>query len=270
MYGTIFNIQRYSLHDGPGIRTVIFLKGCPLRCVWCCNPESQSADIEVGFDASKCLYGSGCRACAERFGRETTDGATLIGREELNRMTEKTAYCPTKALFSFGKIMTVGEALDTVERDEVFFGKDGGITLSGGEPFFQSGFALALLKEAKARHIRTAVETCGAVRGDIILESAKYIDYLLYDIKHLDGEKHKAWTGAKNAEILKNFEDLCRVFPSLLKLVRTPVIKGFNDDIIDDIRAYAASHGAEFEPLPYHAFGTKKYEYLGKEYPYVF
>ncbi|MDR3216622.1 MAG: glycyl-radical enzyme activating protein [Clostridiaceae bacterium] len=261
--GTVFNIQRYSLHDGPGIRTVVFLKGCPLRCAWCCNPESQRAEVQIGYDREKCLYSSGCRRCEEAFGAPVSDGNVfcLSGAD-----AAKTDCCPTKALFAYGAYRTVKEVLDICERDEIFYGEDGGITLSGGEPFFQRDFALALLSGARERLINTAAETAGAIPYPVLREAAPLLDYLLYDIKHLDASKHKAWTGADNRIILENFDALCKEFPTLPKKVRTPIINGFNDGILKEIAAYAHVHGADFEALPFHAFGTNKYACLKREY----
>lgn len=219
----VFNIQHYSLQDGPGIRTTVFLKGCPLRCKWCCNPESQSREPEW--------------------------------------MDEKIT----------GQWMTVEEILGEVEKDDVFYrhGK-GGMSLSGGEPFLQGKSVVELLKEAKRRYITTAVETCGYVEQEILLEAAPYIDTLFFDIKTLNNEKHKAWTGQENWKIINNIEALFKHYPNLNLHVRTPVIPGFNDqeeDIWEILEFLQGRKNVSYELLPYHYFGKQKYKSLKRPYP---
>ncbi|MDR0884401.1 MAG: glycyl-radical enzyme activating protein [Oscillospiraceae bacterium] len=237
--GTIFNIQHFSLHDGPGIRTVVFLKGCPLRCRWCCNPESQSFVPEPAFDATKCIH---CGAC-----------------DTINQPFD----CPTGARFVYGTVASVSEILDEVERDAAFWKDGGGLTLSGGEPLAQPDFCLALLREAKRRYIPTAMETCGHAPWEILRTAADALDYILYDVKSLDSAKHKTWTGVGNAQILENLHKLCRDTHPPIK-IRTPKIPDFNEHEIGDIAALAASLGCAHEVLPYHDFGRRKYEMLAR------
>jgi|AGTN01.3.fsa_nt_gi Pyruvate-formate lyase-activating enzyme len=220
--GMVFNVQRYSLHDGPGIRTVIFLKGCPLRCAWCCNPESQKPEIE---------------------------NAVRDGRP-----------------FTYGKEYTVDEILDVAGRDEAFYGDEGGITLSGGEPFFQAEFALSVLKKAKERRLNTAAETSGHCDPQVLLEAANYLDYVFYDIKALDAGLHKRYTGVDNRLILDNLRLLAREFPRLPVKIRIPLIDGVNDKELNKIKELATELNIEYECLPYHSYGKPKYEYLGREY----
>lgn len=265
--GIVFNIQGYSLHDGPGIRTTVFLKGCPLRCIWCSNPESQSAEPQLYFDRSKCIYKKGCRSCGEYF----TSDELSSGRPDLDKSPQAASVCPSGAINVYGKEMTADEVICRVERDSVFYRSgEGGMTLSGGEPFFQGEFAIELLKEAKKRFIHTAAETCGFCDTDILREAAEYLDYIMYDLKIIDEEKHIKYTGASNRLILKNLKMLFKEFPDIPKLIRTPVIPSVNDneEDISAVRSFLSGFdGADFELLPYHRFGKSKYEMLGLPYP---
>ncbi len=260
MTGTVFNIQPYSLHDGPGIRTNVFLKGCPLRCVWCSNPESQQSEPQVYFDQSKCIRDKNCNLCGGLCERVLSDGE---GKKYAD-------ICPSGAIGIYGREMSVDEILDRVESESAFYAHGGGgLTLSGGEPFMQGEFTMRLLIEAKKRRIHTAVETCGFCDTQLLQKAAEYTDYIMYDIKCLDSEKHKRFTGQDNAVILNNLGMLFDEFPGLHKHIRTPVIHGFNDTV-DDIREIAIFlHGRSnysYELLPYHRFGEGKYRMLGRKY----
>ncbi|MHC1728134.1 MAG: glycyl-radical enzyme activating protein [Syntrophobacteraceae bacterium] len=274
-YGFVFNIQRYSLHDGPGIRTIVFLKGCPLRCRWCSNPESQRLEPELGFNEGKCIGAEQCALCA----RECPSGAVKQsngGRVRIDRKLCRECFtcaevCPARALTVFGKLMTVDEVVRAVEADGVFYGRSGGgMTLSGGEPLAQAGFAIQLLAQAKRRRIDTSMETCGFAEWADLEEACLYLGSIFFDIKCIDAEKHKEFTGVSNERILENFQRLCESFPELPKYVRTPVIPGFNDSekeieaIADFIRGRP---GVEYELLAYHRLGTPKYGYLGRDCP---
>ena len=223
--GRIFDIQRFSVHDGPGVRTIVFLKGCPLRCRWCCNPESQEWEVQ-----------------------EMTLGGV-----------KKTV----------GRDVTVGEVLEEVLQDRPYFRRSGGgLTLSGGESLCQPEFAVALLKSAKNAGITTAIETTGYASREVIDRYVPYLDVILMDIKHTDGEKHKAFTGRDNARILENARYIAARGRELI--IRTPVIPTFNDteEEIDAIAAFAASlEGVkEHHLLPYHRIGSDKYAGLGRNY----
>ncbi len=222
--GRIFNIQRFSIHDGPGVRTIVFLKGCSLRCRWCCNPESQEWQIQT----------------------MVTDGK------------EKTV----------GRDVTVGEVMDEVEKDRIYYRRSGGgLTLSGGECLMQPEFAAALLAEAHERGINTAIETAGSVPRENIEKSLPFIDTVLMDIKHMNGEKHKEFIGKDNSLILENAKYIAE--NSKRMIIRVPVIPTFNDTEkdISDIAAFAKSLGVtEMELLPYHRIGTDKYKGLGRVY----
>ena len=223
--GRIFNIQRFSIHDGPGVRTIVFLKGCPLRCRWCCNPESQEWDIQQ---------------------------MTVAGK--------------TKTV---GKDVTVEEVMEQVEKDRIYYRRSGfgGMTLSGGECLWQPDFSYALLKTAKENGISTAIETTAFAEIDVIRRLLPYIDTVLMDIKHLNGEKHKEYTTRDNSLILENARIIAKEAKKLI--VRTPVIPTFNDteEEIRAIAEFAKSIGVtEMHLLPYHRIGSDKYAGLGRKY----
>lgn len=273
--GITFNIQKYSVHDGPGIRTVVFLKGCPLRCRWCSNPESQRRRIELAYNTGRCLTLTKCVRCVEvctmNAITRADDDTISIDRalcEECGMFCAEA--CPSKALITYGTTRTVDEVLNVVEQDSVFYARSGGgITLSGGEPFAQPAFALALLREARRRHIHTAVETCGYASWSDMEPALEYVKFIHYDIKSLDDEKHRSATGVSNVRIIENLRNIRSRFPALKVVVRTPVIPGFNDTE-EDIRAIArltAELEVEYQLLPYHRLGTQKYTFLDRQAP---
>jgi pyruvate formate lyase activating enzyme len=279
--GIVFNIQHYSVNDGPGIRTIVFLKGCPLRCKWCGNPESQLPAPELMWNEGRCIQ---CRCCKKNDPGNaisyhdsadtsvSNDTAFLsIDRTKLpNDLEIYSSVCPAEALCVAGKNMTVDEVIGAVEEDSLFYGNSsGGITLSGGEPLLQGDFAIALLREARQRYIHTAIETTGYVRFEVLREAAYHLNYVLYDIKTLDDSIHKAYTSVSNKLILSNLKALRKEFPELTIRVRTPVIPGVNDTdtAIHDIRDFLDSLGVqEYELLPYHRLGVGKYAALDRTY----
>ncbi|PST45581.1 pyruvate formate lyase-activating protein [Bifidobacterium callitrichos] len=286
----VFNIQHYSLHDGPGIRTIVFLKGCPLRCPWCSNPESQRFGPEVSYVADKCIASMGCDRCAlacpsavRRVGDDTgvNDSATIsldrdvLDQLDLNAITRFAKACPSKAITLEGRPMQVDEILDIVERDEVFFDRSGGgLTVSGGEPLAHRTFLTNLLAGAHERGITTAIETCGYAPYASLASAAEHLDYVLFDIKSMDSAVHREWTGYGNERILDNFTRLFADHPELPKLVRTPIIPGFNDSLEDIEAIVDFLHGLggreaniTYQPLHYHRFGEGKYHALGRDYP---
>lgn len=271
--GYTFNIQHYSVHDGPGIRTIVFLKGCPLRCQWCANPESQYQLPEIAFNKDKCIGIHECRFClnaCENGAINEEGGKIVINREACNNCGKCAEACPAKALTMYGKLTSVTEALDLVEQDSNFYARSGGgITLSGGEPTLQGEFAVGLLQEAKRRKINTAIETCGYADWDRFEQVCEQVDTILFDIKCMDTAKHKQYTGVNNELILDNFKKLCHRFPNKQILVRTPVIPGFNDteeDLLAIINFIKGIPNVKYEILAYHRLGEPKYCYLDKQY----
>jgi pyruvate formate lyase activating enzyme len=265
----VFNIQYYSLHDGAGIRTVVFLKGCPLRCRWCCNPESQRPEPELFFIKKRCIGFERCGLCAAAcpsgaIGRN--GGAVCIDRTHCAACAvfPCSAACPAKALEVKGREMTAEAILDAVEREEIFYHHGGGgLTLSGGEPLMQGEAIIELLRKAKQRRLNTAMETCGYGNYVLLREAARYLDALFFDIKSLDDTKHIEWTGVSNKPILENFSALRSGFPGLQLMARTPVIPGFNDTP-EDLERIRRAAGPFHEMLPFHGWGEWKYEALGR------
>ena len=274
--GMVFNVQKYSVHDGPGIRTIVFLKGCSLSCRWCSNPESQQREPELAFNAGRCLGVSKCGHCIVA----CPYGSITLGDDDKLRVNRShctachmpcAAACPAQGLLVYGKQRTVDDVLNVVEQDMAFYARSGGgLTLSGGEPLLQGEFAVALLREARARRIKTAVETCGMVSADTIRAAAEHLNYVLFDIKHMDSAEHEAQTGLPNKRILENFRILAEEFPNLPILARTPIIPGFNDSeqAITNIAQFLKPYEhVEYEMLPYHRLGTQKYQFLDRPVP---
>ena len=274
--GMVFNVQKYSVHDGPGIRTIVFLKGCGLSCRWCSNPESQRREPELAFNAGRCLGVSKCGHCIVA----CPNGSITLGEDDKLNIDRThcngchmpcAAACPAQGLLVYGKERTVDDVLQVVEQDMAFYARSGGgLTLSGGEPLLQGEFAVALLREARVRRIKTAVETCGLVSPDTIREAAPYLNYVLFDIKHMDSAVHEAQTGLPNKRILENFRILAEEFPDVPMLARTPVVPGFNDteEAITAIAEFLKPYErVEYEMLPYHRLGTQKYHFLDRPVP---
>ena len=274
--GMVFNVQKYSVHDGPGIRTIVFLKGCSLSCRWCSNPESQQREPELAFNAGRCLGVSKCGHCIVA----CPYGSITLGDDDKLRINRShctschmpcAAACPAQGLLVYGKQRTVDDVLNVVEQDMAFYARSGGgLTLSGGEPLLQSEFAVALLREARARRIKTAVETCGMVSAETVRAAAEYLNYVLFDIKHMDSAEHEAQTGLSNRHILENFRILAEEFPDLPILARTPIIPGFNDSeqAVTAIAQFLKPYDrVEYEMLPYHRLGTQKYQFLDRPVP---
>ncbi|MDR1170997.1 MAG: glycyl-radical enzyme activating protein [Bacteroidales bacterium] len=272
--GTIFNIQRFSVHDGPGIRTVVFLKGCSMRCRWCSNPESQNKEPEIGYNMSRCLGVSRCGRCVKSCTDHTIfcdgDGKIQIDRSRpLRHFQAAIDACPTKSLILYGETQCVDEIIRMTEQDSVFyFRSGGGMTLSGGEPLLQREFAVSLLRTAKQHRIDTTVETCGLVSWESLREACLYLNRIFFDIKTLDPAKHEEYTEAPLQPILDNFHRLKATCPKLPVFVRTPVIPGFNDSpqelrrITEFVQKY---EDTTHEFLPYHRFGAQKYAFLGRK-----
>lgn len=269
----VFNIQHYSLHDGPGIRTVIFFKGCPLRCRWCCNPESQSFRPEISFQAGKCLGAGACGYCRNVCTESAieADGSCIrVNFAKCTGCQKCSKVCPAQALRAEGTWYGTEELLDIAEKDQIFYHRNnGGITLSGGEVLGQPEALLKLLKGAEKRHMHTGIETCGQGSYEVLHEAMQYLDFLYYDVKSMDTGKHREYTGQGNETILTNIKKICEAYPDKPKRIRTPVIPGFNDseEELQKIQEFVQTlPGAEHELLPYHTFGKGKYKMLGRRY----
>lgn len=266
--GVIFNIQRYSLHDGPGIRTIPFFKGCPLSCKWCSNPESQRPQPELIFKKSDCIR---CEKCIEVCPQQalSTTNAWFIDRDRCIQCGKCTDVCPTHALEMKGKRMSVTAVMRELEKEENLYRRSGGgITLSGGEPLAQPEFARELLKACKAKGWHTAIETTGFTTKAVIDEVFPYVDLALTDIKAIDPDVHQRNTGVNNSVILEN---LLRISFLTKVVVRIPVIPGVNDNPqeIHNIAEFARlmQNVDTIHLLPYHSFGENKYNLLGRQYP---
>ena len=268
--GYVFNIQKYSVHDGPGIRTVVFLKGCPLRCKWCSNPESQNLKPSFAWNDTTCI---GCKICVNscKSNALTFTEKGIVRNSSCVHCFECVKQCPAKAMFLYGEAWSIDAILDEVEKDSLFYARSGGgLTLSGGEPLMQYDFVYELLTAAKARHIHRAMESSGFAETEKFLNIASLLNYLHMDIKHLDSKQHELFTGQPNERILHNIEEVRKTFPALPLHLRTPVIPDVNDDeeLIKNIALYAKKVGAsEYELLAYHKMGESKYHFMGLEYP---
>ena len=276
--GTVLNIQRYCSHDGPGIRTTVFLKGCSLRCKWCANPESIRPKPELSYDPKKCT-GKQCSLCLKApfpegafyFGEDKDEPVKVNWQLAMDVDKSHVSLCPTGALEMYGKRMTVDEVLDEVEKDSSFYrNTGGGMTISGGEVMLQPDFAAALLKGAHDRGFNTAVETACNAPWSFLEKVLPHVDTMLHDHKLSIPERHKKWTGVSNERILANFKKAYETFPNIDFIARTPLIPGINADE-EHIRAVLAfirphKNVIDYELLPYHRFGLGKYEHLGVVY----
>ena len=264
--GIIFDIQRYSIHDGPGIRTIAFLQGCPLSCKWCCNPESQSLKPVLLFNADVCVHCGKClNACKQ--GALSTKPFS-INRDVCVACGECAKVCPAGALVIKGKEMTVEQLVKELKKDAITFRRsNGGITLSGGEPLVQSDFAVEVLKACKEQGWHTAMETTGLASEEVIRKVFPWIDLVLLDIKAFDPAIHKEYTGVSNEVILKNSILISNIAPVV---VRIPTVPGVNASV-NEYEAICAHvrkmNGVDtLHILPYHTYGENKYALLGKQY----
>lgn len=266
--GIVTDIQHYCVHDGPGIRTVVFLKGCPLRCKWCSNPETQMAGPELGYNIKNCLLCGNCAGACPQKCIEVAEEGIKIERQRCIKCFKCQEACHAGALRRFGHLKSVEEVMAEVEKDRIFYEySGGGMTLSGGECLSQKEFALALLKASKKMGINTAIETTGYADWPSLQEIADFTDYILYDLKHVDPEKHRAMTGVSNSLIIENLRRL--VEKGFRPIIRIPVIPGFNDNrktIYGFIQLMLELKLNTVHLLPLHHLGKNKYEQLGREY----
>ncbi len=251
--GRIFNIQRYSLNDGQGIRTVVFFKGCPLSCPWCSNPESRAFDVQLVKKQSRCIH---CREC-------------VLDRHDLS-MDDKIEECPSGALEYLGKDMTVQEVLEEVEKDSVFYRTSGGgVTLSGGEVMAQAEFAIALAKELRTFGYPIAIETTGQCHLRHLLSIGKLCDEVLYDFKIMEAKRAKAVTGIDLSRVLSNFTALLEA--GIKVIPRLPLIPGQTTDVLNVTRVLAFLEPFDIQEihlLPFHQYGAGKYDNLNMAYAY--
>ncbi|MFI5340352.1 MAG: glycyl-radical enzyme activating protein [Candidatus Methylomirabilales bacterium] len=263
----IFDIQRYSIHDGSGIRTLVFMKGCPLDCLWCCNPESQSTPPELALFPSRCIgCGSCLEACQNNAVTANESGVFATERSVCQTCGRCVEVCPADARALRGRLASVEEVLREVERDQIFYRTSGGgVTISGGEPLLQAAFVAELLKACRRHGIDTAIETCGHAPWEDFALVLAHTDTVLFDIKHVDTIAHRRFTAVGNELILANLRRAVRSGAGVV--LRLPLVPGYNADA-DTVRAIAALARelgiAELHLLPYHRLGESKYQALGR------
>lgn len=269
----IFNIQKYNLYDGPGIRTLVFFKGCPLRCHWCSNPEGQLRAYQILFKKDRCVHCGACVAACPKGVHTMADSLHVIRRDVECigcRACEKA--CPQAAISVSGEYRTISEIMDVIEEDKPFYQSLGGVTLGGGEVLMQPNAAVNLLTTCKERGINTAIETCGYARPEVLRRAAEVTDLFLFDVKHMNAEMHHRLTGVRNEIILENLrwlmENRCSV------KVRVPLLHGVNDGekdieaLVRFLAPYREHRNCKgIDLLPYHKMGVNKYAQLGRSYP---
>ncbi len=266
--GTVFNIQKMSIHDGPGIRTTVFLKGCPLRCIWCSNPESQKPGREIACFPARCVS---CGYCAEVCPKgiiESKPPYGITSRENCDLCEICVKECCTNAKKAIGEEYETDALLSEILKDKSFYDSSGGgVTFSGGEPLLQHEFLTEILKECHEKGVHTAIETTGYAKPEVIEAVISHLDLIFMDIKHMDSQKHRDLTGVSNEQILENLSFIAENHKDVI--VRIPVIPGRNDsdENICQAAAFVAGKGIKrLELLPYHNLGEVKYGQLGKEY----
>jgi len=268
--GLIFNIQRYSTEDGPGIRTTVFFQGCPLSCLWCSNPESQLHKPQMLYFDNTCVKCYSCvEVCPTGANQKKEDGSLWVDRDLCTGCGACVKVCLANARSVSGNWMTVSEVFDIVNKDSLYYANSGGgITLGGGECTSQPKFALELLSRCYDRGIHTCIDTCGYTPWSVLAEILKKVDLVLLDIKHLDPSKHKEFTGVDNQLILDNAARMKEMGKEII--IRIPLIPGynFNEKSITAAGRFMKLWGLErVDILPYHRLGVSKHYALGQEYP---
>ncbi len=271
----IFNIQKYNLYDGPGIRTLVFFKGCPLRCLWCSNPEGQRRGYQVLFKKDACVHCGACVAvCPAGVHAMDADGRHVVMRDaECVGCRKCEDACAQSAISISGEYRSISDILSVIEEDLPFYqSSGGGVTLGGGEVLMQPEAALNLLTACKQRGIGTAIETCGYARPEVIRKIAEVTDLFLFDVKHMDSDRHYRLTGVRNELILENLQWLFENRRNVK--VRVPLLKGINDgeeeigSLVRFLEPYKDHRNCKgIDLLPYHKMGVNKYAQLGREYP---
>jgi pyruvate formate lyase activating enzyme len=266
MKGIITDVQRFSVHDGPGIRTLIFLKGCPLFCPWCCNPETQAKTPEIAFFDFKCIQCDNCvKVCSES--AILKSGSQRIDRAKCTLCGACVQECPSGALKIRGELMSVEEVYEIIEKDRIFYEKSGGgVTFSGGEPLVQHEFLREMLEMSKNNGLHTAVETSGFADRPIFEKVMGKVDLFLYDLKIMDNGKHREIVGTGNEPVVENLQKLAGSGKNVI--VRIPVVPGFtmNGNNMTEIFAFVASLKEinTVHLLPYHKYGKSKYRFIGR------
>ena len=267
--GTVFDISHWAGHDGPGIRTIVFLKGCPLRCVWCHSPESQRREPELLFLRNKCILCGRCLAACPKGARQFVDGVMRTDRDECDNCGICVETCYPEALQMSGRVMAAREVINEVARDLVFYrNSGGGVTISGGEPAAQPRFVESILRGCHELGIHTAVETCGCVAWSAMSRIAPHVDLFLFDLKVMDAELHKRYAGFSNELVLANLERLATTMRKDIQ-VRVPLIPGHTDDDenLTAICRFTVRLGLErIAFLPYNPATGAKYGWLERDF----
>ncbi|MEN8247934.1 MAG: glycyl-radical enzyme activating protein [Bacteroidota bacterium] len=266
----IFDVKKYAINDGPGIRITIFMKGCSLSCSWCHNPESKSSNTQKMYTESKCIGAQSCIEVCDQNALTLTPKGIVTDYELCNLCGDCAEVCPTKAIEMSGKEMTVDEVMALIKREAFIMEQsEGGVTFSGGEPLLHHQFLIAVLDECKKEGIHTCVDTTGFADTNILLDVAKRTDYFLYDLKLMDSKLHKEYTGVPNEKIIENLKTLASTGVDID--IRVPLISGVNDDDENIIQTAELVKSLPGKPkpvsiLPHHNSAAKKYEKLGEAY----